>query len=309
MIKRWFLYLTALFGCLVFYISYQQWVAWIVLLSAAVLPLLSLMLSLPAWLTSRVSLQMPHSISSGTPLSMALTVESPLPVPPYQVLVQTHHTFTGHSALLGSGFPCQTEHCGALNCKPQRIWLMDYLGLFRIPLRKPAPFRVLILPQTIPISPEPDLSDVLVNAWRPKPGGGFSENYELRLYRPGDNLQQIHWKLTAKTGNLILREPMIPDRNRLLVWMTLQGTPTEMDIKLGKLRWMAEYLLQSDLPFDLLVYTAQGQQLLHIPTRRAFQQALMTLLCHQPTTDKKTPVPQIEAHWQYHIGGQAHEET
>ncbi|MBR2633811.1 MAG: DUF58 domain-containing protein, partial [Lentisphaeria bacterium] len=43
---------------------------------------------------------------------------------------------------------------------------------------------------------------------RPKPGGGYGENYEIRQYRPGDNLNQIHWKLSAKVGDLMLREPM-----------------------------------------------------------------------------------------------------
>lgn len=309
MSKRWFLYLTALIGCLVFYICYQQWVAWILLVSVVALPLLSVLLSLPAWLTSRVLLQMPQSVSAGTPLSMALTVESPLPVPPYQVLVQTHHTLTGLNSLIGSGFACSTAHCGALNCKVRHIWLMDYMGLFRIPLRVPAPFRVLIRPNSLALDQEPDLSNVLVNAWRPKPGGGFSENYELRLYRPGDNLHQIHWKLTAKTNKLILREPMIPDRNRLLVWLTLQGTPEELDRKLGRLLWLGGFLLQRELAFDILVYTAEGQQLWHIPTNRALYRALDALVCHHPTTEQRKPELQLEASWQYYIGGQEHEET
>lgn len=309
MIKRWFLYIVALISCLVFYIAYQQWVAWIVLLSVLALPLLSLLLSLPAWLTCRVREQMPRAVMAGTPMVMQITVSSPLPVPPYRVLVQTFHTLTGSGAMLGTGYPCPTGHCGSLNCKVRRIWLMDYLGLFRIPLRAPAPFRVRIRPKAIPLKDMPDLSNILVNAWRPKPGGGFAENYELRLYRPGDSLHQIHWKLTAKTGNLILREPMVPDRHRLLLWLTLQGTPEELDRKLGRLLWLSAQLLRQDLAFDILAYTGEGQQLWHVDSFRALQQAIDALLCYPPTKEQAKPTLEQEASWQYYIGGQADEEV
>lgn len=309
MIRRWFLYLSALIGCLVFYIAYQQWVAWIVLLSVLALPLLSLLLSLPAWFTCRVREQMPRAVTVGTPMVMQVTVASSLPTPPYKVLVQTYHSLTGQSTLLGSGYACAAGHCGSLNCKVRRIWLMDYLGLFRIPLRTPAPFRVRIRPKAVQLKDIPDLSNILVNAWRPKPGGGFAENYELRPYRPGDSLHQIHWKLTAKTGKLILREPMIPDRHRLLLWLTLQGTPEELDRKLGRLLWLSSYLLRQDLVFDILAYTGNGEQLWHIDSFPALQRAMDALLCYPPTQEKAKPTLSQEASWQYYIGGQADEEV
>ena len=32
--------------------------------------------------------------------------------------------------------------------------------------------------------------------------------YDLRPYRAGDSLKQIHWKLTARVGELTVREPL-----------------------------------------------------------------------------------------------------
>jgi len=306
--KRWSIYLTGLLACLIFYIAYRGWVAWLLLLCALGLPALSLLLSLPGMLTSRVQIEMPLTVRAGQTLQLQVVIRSPLPTPPWQVAVNVYHTITGELLLLDSGSFCPTQHCGALNCKVQYARVYDYLGLFRIPLRRPANFRIFVRP--IPLEPpvEPDLTQVLVTAWRPKTGGGFAENHELRLYRPGDSLHQIHWKLTAKTGKLILREPMVPDNNRMLLWMTLQGDPDTIDRKLGRLLWFSGYLQRFDLAHDILVYTAAGKFMWHISGQQTLRRAMDTLLCHSPYTDPHKPVLTEQVNWQHYIGGEEDEQ-
>lgn len=308
MVKRWFLYLTALLGCLIFYIAYQEWVSWILLLLMLLLPPLSLVLSLPAMLTARVRHYMPPAIVAGSPLQIQLGANALLPMPTWQMYVQVYHTFTQENLLLDGTSFCPTKHCGALNCKPCRGWVYDYLGLFRVPLRSPMPFRVLVRPEPLPLPEEPDLSTILVSAWRPKMGGGFAENHELRLYRPGDSLQQIHWKLTAKTGKLILREPMVPDRMRLLVWLNLQGSAEELDRKLGRLLWLGGYLQRHGLPFDVLAYTASGKRLWHVGSGQALRRVMDILLCLEPSQTPGKPMLTEPAAWDYYIGGEEDEE-
>ena len=306
--KRWFLYLTALLGCLIFYIAYQQWVSWILLLFVLLLPPLSLVVSLPAMLTARARQKMPPAIAAGTPLQMNIDTTAWLPMPTWHMYVQVYHTFTQENLLLEKATFCPTAHCGALNCKPHRGWVYDHLGMFRVPLRAPEPFRILVRPEPLPLPEEPDLSNVLVNAWRPKVGGGFAENHELRLYRPGDSLQQIHWKLTAKTGKLILREPMVPDRMRLLLWLNLHGSAQELDRKLGRLLWLGGYLQRQGLPFDILAFTGSGKQLWHVGSAQALRKALDTLLCLQPSQTPGKPALTEIAAWDYYIGGEEDEE-
>lgn len=309
MIKRWFSYLTVLLGCLMFYIAYQEWTAWILLLLVLLLPPSSLLLSLPAMLTARARSQMPPAVAAGTPLAVDMDATARLPMPTWRMHVQVYHTYSKENLLLQNGSPCPAAHCGSLNCKPHRGWVYDYLGLFRVPLRAPQAFRVLVRPEPLPLQEEIDLSNILVNAWRPKVGGGFAENHELRLYRPGDSLQQIHWKLTAKTGKLILREPMVPDRMRLLVWLNLQGTPEELDRKLGRLLWLGGHLRRQGLPFDILAYTANGKQLWRVDSGQALRQALDTLLCLTPSQTPGKPLLTEVASWDYYIGGDEDEEV
>lgn len=308
MVKRWFTYLSALLGCLVFYIAYQEWLSWILLMGMLSLPPLSLLVSLPAMLTTRLRVEMPSAVSVGTPTTLNIVARCPFPVPMCRMPVQVYHTITSQNWLLSPNSCCPTQHCGALHCRPMRGWVYDYLGLFRLPVRRLPKFRVLVRPKPLSIE-EPDLDNILVNAWRPKPGGGFAENHELRLYRPGDNLHQIHWKLTAKTGKLILREPMVPDQSRLLIWLTLNGTPKEIDRKLGRLLWLSGYLQRRDLKFDILAYTALGPQKWHVEGWQSLRRAIDTLLCHGPYPQSDTPLLAENPDWQYYIGGEADEKV
>ena len=302
--KRWFVYLMALLGCLVFYLAYQQWVSWLLLMGVLFLPIVSLLFSIPAIALAKVSREMPPVVTVGTALHMRVVVRSKLPIPPWQVQVQAYHTLTGENKLLYTGDDCPTDHCGAINCRVRHVRVYDYMGMFRVRLRRPGDFRVIVRPRTLAPAVEPDLSQMLVTAWRPKVGGGFAENHELRLYRPGDSLQQIHWKLTAKTGKLILREPMIPDKNRMMLWLSLSGEPAQIDRKLGRLLWFSGYLHRHGLAHDILAYTGEGKHIWHVSDQRTLRLAVDALLCHSPYTSHETPILTESVNWSYYIGGE-----
>lgn len=49
-------------------------------------------------------------------------------------------------------------------------------------------------------------------------------SYELREYRDGDTLKQVHWKLSAKLDRLMVREPLTALRAALTPGGDLDGT-------------------------------------------------------------------------------------
>jgi hypothetical protein len=155
--------------------------------------------------------------------------------------------------------------------------------------------------------PPPDVDSYLTQAWRPKAGGGFSENHELRLYRPGDSLQQIHWKLSAKTGNLILREPLEPLRNRLLLRLDLSGTAGQIDRKLGILLWLSRYLLSKQLPHYWQVMTEGGVQTFSCQDEYTLLTSLDRLLQCKPAISGSVLDTPANAAWWHYIGGEADE--
>ena len=307
MLKRWFVYLVALTGCLIFYLANRQWMAWILLIGVSLLPFLSLLLSLPAMVMSRFQLDMPDAVEKGMVVAMSLSLECPLPSPMWQIRILGHQHLTGKKWLLKPGLDCPTEHCGALDCTFSRGWVYDYMGLFRIHKKVLPPFRLWVCPVPMPIRDLPDPEQHTATFWKPKPGGGFSETHELRLYRPGDSLRQIHWKLSGKVGKLIYREPMELANTRLLLWMVHGGTPDAVDRKLGRLLWLSDYLQGQGLQHDVLVHTAEGRLLWHIGTVHTIQDVMDTLLCRRPMEEEASAVAGEFAHWQFYIGGEADE--
>ena len=80
---------------------------------------------------------------------------------------------------------------------------------------------------------------------KPKYGGGFAEDHDLRGYRPGDASNSIHWKLSSKTDSLIVREALIPENSTIFVVLSRVG---EHDRGLEVLRWLSRKLDELEEP-------------------------------------------------------------
>lgn len=295
-------YLAALSGCIVFYIAYGEWFSWLLLVLMVLLPWLSLLLSLPGMLSFRVTLEGAENLPLGIPGELWLRGSSRFPVPPYRGRIRLRRCFDGMELRRESGEGIPTEHCGGWVATGDKLRIFDYMGLFSLPVKPPEPKTVIVRPVPVAIDPLPDLERHLARAWRPKFGGGYAENHELRPYRPGDNLNQIHWKLTAKAGKWMLREPMEPQRGRLLVTMELSGTPEEVDRKMGRLLWLGNLLLEKGLTFELRVLTGQGVLSEQITREEVLQKQLNRLLSSS-VADQSREFRDSTASWHCHIGG------
>ena len=295
-------YLIALMGSVVFYWAYREWLSYFFLMAILWLPWFSLVLSLPAMLTCRAAAEGPEAVQLGTETELIWRGHCRLPLPAIKGKLLVQHSVTGKKEKIGSGDWVVADHCGALQVSLHRPRCCDYLGVFALPIRERRGLTVLVRP--VPVAPEqlPELSRCRSSAWRPKPGGGFAENHELRLYRPGDNLRQVHWKLSAKTGKLIVREAMEPMRSRVLLTMELRGTGDELDRKLGQLLWMSDYLLQNGLPHSICCLTGEGLEVFPIGLDRDVQPAIDRLLA-APPAPWDAVADYMRADWRYHIGG------
>lgn len=294
-------------ACLAFYWAYQEWMSWILLLFCLGLPWLSLAVSLPAMLSCRVRPNCPEAVTMGYEITASYHASCQLPLPRFRGILRLRHSFAPGKALsVRSGTALPTHHCGTLTLSPDRIWIQDYLGVFRLPVLRHESASMLIRPQVVTPAEKPDVSRYLVSAWRPKPGGGFSENHELRLFRPGDSLRQIHWKLSAKTGKYILREPMEPLRGLAIITLTLSGSPESLDSKLGQLLWVSDYLLGKDVPHQIHCFSGKGMEVFPVSAPEHTGHAVDALLGSPPADPQARPVF-AQASWRYHIGGDGHE--
>jgi uncharacterized protein (DUF58 family) len=299
-------WLLAWLGSLVFLIFYRQWLAWLVLGGVVLVPVFSLLVSLPAMVTSRLEVPLPQRLASGTEARLSLDCKSPLITPAWGCRVQVTNLITGKTHRLRPGDLLPTEHCGTLLCKISRPRVCDYLGLFCLPLHCQREHRVIVEPRQVPMENPWEADADTAFSWKPKKDG-FSENHELRLYAPGDSLRQIHWKLSAKTGKLIIREPMVPDPGRVLVQLELKGSADQLDRLLGRCLWLSRRLLEQGIPFELLCLSGQGAESFRVDTAAALEQAMDTLLQRPVALTGALPELTEAVTKQYIIGGAADE--
>lgn len=189
--------------------------------AALCFPVLGLLVSLPAMLGCRARLEVSAPrIQRGESATWTLSFHNRfrLPIARASFRLKITNYFTGevHSArtsIRSAGpeedryWTLETDHCGMAECQAERLWVCDCLGLFALPVRRPAPLTLIIAPR--PEHPGAIELPEGTGASVPAPRGRtvFGENYELRPYREGDSLRMIHWKMTAKRDELVTREP------------------------------------------------------------------------------------------------------
>ena len=80
----------------------------------------------------------------------------------------------------------------------------------------------MIPPETFPVEIVRDSIPVPSQSAEPEPlglpGNDFSEIYSLRGYEPGDDVKRIHWKLTEKTDEVLVREGSRPQEDEVLLY-------------------------------------------------------------------------------------------
>ena len=304
--QRRVVYLAAVLGSLVFYMLYREWISWIILLAVVLLPWFSLLLSLPAMLTVKANLRCPPKTQMQMPVRTALQLTCKFPVPPVGVTMRLVNTLNGHSYVGKPGELIPTQNCGLMTISYPCLFIYDYLGLFRKRLGLQERQEIFIEPKPVSVQQAMLPEGKAVSILKPKPGGGYSEIHDLRLYRPGDDLRQIHWKLAAKTGKLIYREPMEPARKGSVLTLTLTGTPEELDKKLGQLLWTSRNLLGSDIAHEVRCLTGTGVTAFRVTDEASLQKGMHILLGSQPAQCEAV-VQTEDVLWKQHIGGDGYE--
>ena len=306
MVKPRIIWLLSWLGSLAFLIIYQQWLAWLMLGAVLLIPLFSLLISGYAMLTARLEASAPGRLTAGTEAVIQFRCVSKGIPPQWNCRVLVTHGITGKRKRLRSADPLPTDHSGVLFCHLTRVRVYDYLGLFALPLRGQRNLRVVVEPKPVPIPHSEEADADAAFAWKPK-NGGFSENHELRLYAPGDNLRQIHWKLSAKTGKLIIREPMEPDPGRVLVSLVLKGEGDELERLLGRTLWLGRRLIEQQIPFELLSRTGDGIRRARVNNLQALDVAMEELLSSTTVKDELPALPAEAFTHQYILGGEPDE--
>lgn len=241
-------------------------------ISLLVLPPLS-WLALPAASKQlRPVISAPLTAEKGAAISVCVTVEqrSIWPTGPVSWVLRARNELTGEeTAIPVTGFvsprgracwqiPMTARHCGYLRLQVSSLRVYDLFGLLPRPTKLGAKEAVTVLPEmaelslsvTVPPAAQEDRLDYAPD----RPGYDESEVFQLREYRPGDSLRAVHWKLSAKRQELVLKEPSLPVMRSILVFLdknTGSPTPDGLDQLADQAASLCKTLCEAGLAFCL----------------------------------------------------------
>ncbi|MBR0424509.1 MAG: DUF58 domain-containing protein [Clostridia bacterium] len=260
---RRILYLIALAAVAAFHLAFGQYVSHFMLWFVLLLPVVSLLLSLPAILMTKIALIGPDDVQRGREGCIRLTASCKffLPLDCLLIRIEEQNLFTEETPNRRSvridnltekekRIRVSTEQLGNIRCAVRSAWAFDYLGFFAFPIRKPNAVAFTVLPSPAAPVPDPILIDASEQVSKPKPQG-YSEEHELRPYRAGDSINLIHWKLTSKFDDPIIREPQEMLRKHIILAIDLPDSYAAQENLLDQLRYLSDALLAEQIPFGL----------------------------------------------------------
>lgn len=157
----------------------------------------------------------------------------------------------------------KSEYCGKIEMELSRVNCYDYLGLFRLKRKPQAKAEAFVLPQIQPLNIEIDPAVnfyVENNTYSPKKSGDDPvEIFDIRPYRNGDRLKNIHWKLSTKTDELMVKEFSMPADSSILLLAELMAPTMEvLDLIVETLASLSHFLLENRMNHCVEWYDARN---------------------------------------------------
>lgn len=175
--------------------------------------------------------------------------------------------------------------CGEVEISCRSVRAYDYLKLFVRELEVPEPVSTVVYPQRkrlrVRLSKAaagvPKDTGLIQN----RKGNDPSEIFDLREYAPGDDIRSIHWKLSSKTENLILRQASDPVHYNTVLMpdfgqdqLEHKKAADQMNAVMGYAIALGEELLRQRVVFGVALPTTQGLKLYEVQSEQEFQRMI-----------------------------------
>ncbi|HSK68204.1 MAG TPA: DUF58 domain-containing protein [Candidatus Limnocylindria bacterium] len=187
-------------------------------------------------------------------------------------------------------------HVGVWPCGATRMYAGDVFGLFRLPRNLPGPLpEIAALPRGYDLAP---LKFARMDDGRALPnrsGEDVTSPEDTRAYRQGDPFKRIHWKLSSRSRELIVRRFEIPAPPDTLILMDCTQPEGGEGVPEGALRLR-----------DTLCETALAAAAMQMEGGHPVRVPLYGARVSEFTADKPQGLPLLkeELAWQIFRGGE-----
>lgn len=211
------------------------------------------------WLSQKVRLRVgiPQTqVCQGEsfPICAELTNLSGLPVPQLTVRLAVR-AFPEKEELLLKGkvmldggeqgkvcFQLDSSHCGCLEVRPDQLMVSDLLGIFQCRSRidRDEKHLLFILPDPSQVDREmPDAQAAFPDeeGTGERQGDSMVDVSEIRSYQKGDSMKRVHWKLSARLNELMVREMAEPTEQLAWIYVDLSESADRPTVRRDPDAW------------------------------------------------------------------------
>ena len=175
--------------------------------------------------------------------------------------------------------------CGKVSFRCIAVRVRDMFGLFSADARPFGEICTVAYPRYVRV--ETELSSATVGATRNdgvmqnRKGSDASEMFDIRDYVPGDDVRTIHWKLSGKTDELIVRQAsdpshyniaLLPDFGR--VRLDKPEAQEELNAAVAVSAAIGEQLIRRGVPLCCVLPTKNGVELFEVRSEQDFHELL-----------------------------------
>lgn len=181
--------------------------------------------------------------------------------------------------------PLTPEKCGETVIVCKKAMAVGLLGLCQMSIEAPASVFCTVYPRQVELEVDVSGDSRVLNQEGMgdlnQKGTDASEMFDIREYRAGDDIRRVHWKLSSKSDELILRESSEPAHCNMILIPSFErescnsrtglleiNTAVAVGVKL------AEKLVEEQVAFALAVPAERGLQVREIRSRKELRQGI-----------------------------------
>lgn len=215
--------------CAVFYVMYLWDFALVLLISVLIIPVVMLLTTYIAKKNISAEFALKNDTAAKNesfPVQIKLVNRSIFPIGKAEAHIEYCNIFNSESSSFillmpiqarneqSVSFQLSSKYCGIVTVRCKGISIYDPLRLFRFTVGKNIHTEIAVMPEGHEISGQVCFTD-RVNEESSvfsehKSGDDPSEVFDLRGYNPGDKINRIHWKLSSKKDDFIVKDYSLP---------------------------------------------------------------------------------------------------
>ncbi len=231
-----FFYFVLLILSVVFYACYQDTLSFITLITLLIL--LLFLFASAIILIRNISFEFENetnvcSRNDSASINLKLANKCFLPVCNIKLKIKYITKFDGKARFqdINTPLPAYSEqtislnlsyyHCDKVEVSVVKYTVFDLLKLIRFSRKSDLTSQIVIMPVALPAYGYVEnscLTDIETNTYYPnKTGNDCSEIFDLREFHDGDSQNRVHWKLSSKKDELIVKEFSANSINSILI--------------------------------------------------------------------------------------------